>query len=67
MTTTVPNVVGLLLRAAMASLSQHHLLAHQISVHDSQPVGTIIAQNPVEGTVVNEASTVDITMSLGPA
>ncbi len=63
----VPDVVGTATADAQAALEQLRLaadLAEDFS--DTVPVGTVVAQNPLPGTVVPRDSTVLVVVSKGP-
>jgi uncharacterized repeat protein (TIGR01451 family) len=65
---TVPDVVGLDQAAAEAALAAANLLIGSIDVanHPSAPAGTVIAQNPLAGALVDGGSLVALLVSLGP-
>jgi PKD repeat protein len=61
-----PNVVGLTQAAATTALTTAGLSATVTPVSNSAPVGTVIFQNPVAGTLVATGSSVAISVSVGP-
>ena len=65
----VPNVEGLSVSNAQAMLESFNLKLGNISpVPDSKyPAGTVIAQNPGQGSQLLEGSTVDLNVSQGDA
>ena len=65
----VPNVRGLSIANAQAMLESFNLKLGNVSpVEDSEyPAGTVIAQNPSEGSQLMEGSTVDLNVSQGSA
>lgn len=67
-TTTVPNVVGKQLAQAEIDLADASLQTGTVSYayHPTAPVGQVIGQSPVPGTVVPVASAVNLTVSKGP-
>jgi beta-lactam-binding protein with PASTA domain/tRNA A-37 threonylcarbamoyl transferase component Bud32 len=64
---TVPQLVGLTsIEAARIALSDANLQLGEIKETDSeQPPGYVLEQDPAEGTSVNSASAVSITVSTG--
>jgi beta-lactam-binding protein with PASTA domain len=60
----VPNVVGLTRGEAEAELSTAGLEANVIQVPSDEPVGTVVAQNPVGGQA-QQGSTVRLNVSAG--
>ena len=64
---TVPQLVGLTsIEAARLALSDANLQLGEIKEKDSeQPAGYVLAQDPIEGSSINAASTVSITISTG--
>ena len=64
---TVPQLVGLTsIEAARVALSDVGLQLGQIQEQDSdQPAGYVLAQDPAEGTQVDAASAVGVTVSTG--
>lgn len=67
-TTTVPNVIGQTLAQAGVTLADASLQTGTVSqaFHPTAPVGQVIGQSPVPGTVVPVASSVNLTVSKGP-
>jgi beta-lactam-binding protein with PASTA domain len=63
--TTVPNVVGLKLEAALEKLDQAELGARQVEVFSEEPPGTVIAQDPAGGEKGPRNSEVRINVSKG--
>lgn len=65
---TVPSVTGLAQATAEAAIAAADLVVGSVSTdnHPTVPTGDVISQNPAGGTVVDEQSTVDIVVSLGP-
>lgn len=63
-----PNIVNLSEAKAINSLNQAKLSAGETShsYSDTVPAGSIISQNPVSGTMVDEGTTVDYVISDGP-
>ncbi len=65
---TVPNIVGLAEADAQAALTNAELTPGARSdAEDAAPAGTVVAQDPAEGSVLDKNSTVDYTVSTGPA
>jgi|SRR5579859_357195 len=64
--TVVPNVVGDPIPAASAALTAVGLFVGTITgaVDTSVPIGTVISQNPVGGSVVAPGSSVDLVISV---
>lgn len=64
---SIPNVVGLTQVNAISSLTNSGLVVGAISQQNSDtvPTGMIISQAPVNGTLVNSGSAVDLVVSLG--
>ncbi|MEM9172813.1 MAG: PASTA domain-containing protein, partial [Pseudomonadota bacterium] len=65
----VPDVTNLTQMAAETAIGNAGLVTGLISTSPSDlvPVGNIISQNPVSGTMVSAGTTVNLTVSLGPA
>jgi RHS repeat-associated protein len=63
---TVPAVVGQLVKDAKTAIKAVQLEPRVIEVYDTRPLGTVVAQNPVGGTVVARSTTVLISVSKGP-
>jgi eukaryotic-like serine/threonine-protein kinase len=63
--TTVPNVVGLELEAALEKLDQAELGARQVEVFSEEPPRTVVAQDPAGGEKASRNSTVRINVSQG--
>jgi len=63
--TTVPNVVGLELAAALDKLDGAKLGARRVEVFSDEPPGTVIAQNPAGGDMAAQNSEVRINVSKG--
>ena len=65
--TTVPDVTGLSVSAAKTSLRAQHLTLGTQTKQSSKdvPPGTIIDQNPEDGSSVKKESPVDVTVSSG--
>ena len=67
-TTIVPDVVGATQAAAEAAIVEANLVVGTVTmVNDSAADETVIAQIPAVGTELAEGSSVDLTISLGPA
>ncbi|HUK36517.1 MAG TPA: PASTA domain-containing protein [Vicinamibacterales bacterium] len=66
---TIPNVVGLTQTVATATLQGNGLqLGTVTQANDSvQPAGNVVNESPMAGTVVNQGTSVNVTISLGPA
>ena len=63
----VPDVIGLQQATAEANIVAAQLVVGTVTqVNDPAPVGEVIGQSPIDGTMVNIGSAVDITVSLGP-
>jgi serine/threonine-protein kinase len=60
----VPNVVGMTRGQAQAELSNVQLEANVVEVPSDEPVGTVVAQNPVGGQA-QQGSTVRLNVSAG--
>ncbi len=60
----VPNVVGMTRGQAEAELSNAQLEANVVQVPSDEPVGTVVAQNPVGGQA-QQGSTVRLNVSAG--
>ncbi len=60
----VPNVVGMTRGQAVAELSNVQLEANVVEVPSDEPVGTVVAQNPVGGQA-QQGSTVRLNVSAG--
>ena len=65
-TVTVPGVIGLTEEEAIATLEGQGLGAESISAPSDEEEGTVIAQDPGEGTEAAEGDFVTITVSSGP-
>ena len=63
----VPNVVSYTEERATQELSAKGLTVSVKKKNSNDPIGTVIAQNPVGGTKVDAGTTVEITISIGPA
>jgi beta-lactam-binding protein with PASTA domain len=63
--TTVPNVVGLRLEAALDKLDEAELGAQQRGVFSEEPRGTVVAQDPSGGERAPRNSRVRINVSRG--
>jgi serine/threonine-protein kinase len=63
---TVPSVVGERRDSAVAELTTRGLEANVVEVNSDRPSGIVTAQNPREGTVLVEGSSVRINVSKGP-
>ena len=61
----VPNVVGLSVESAVATLSQAGLSAQVVEVFSDRNAGTVTAQQPKSSTVVVEGTRVRINVSKG--
>ena len=65
---TVPNIVGLAEADAQATLTNAELTPGARSdAEDAAAAGTVVAQDPAEGSVLDKNSAVDYTVSTGPA
>jgi len=62
----VPPVVGLDQDAAVAALEDARLLANIVPEESTEPLGTVIRQEPVAGEEVERGSEVTIYVSSGP-
>lgn len=64
----IPSIVNLSEAKAINSLNQAKLSAGATShsYSDTVPAGSVISQNPVSGTMVDEGTTVDYVISDGP-
>ena len=64
---TVPKLVGLNITNAQTMLESFNLKLGNISPveNSDKPEGTVIAQNPVDGTQILEGSTIDLNVSRG--
>ena len=65
----VPNVVGLLQGAAETAIVNAGLIVGSISSQNSNsnPAGTVMAQGPTAGALVNSGTPVNLIVSLGPS
>ena len=64
----VPDVVGLLRGAANTAITDAELSTGEItSVEDAAPRNTVLSQDPAAATELPKGSTVDFTISSGPA
>jgi len=65
---TVPNVVGQAQAAAEATITAANLYVGTVTptCSNTVPAGSVISQNPVAGTTVNEWASVDLVLSSGP-
>jgi eukaryotic-like serine/threonine-protein kinase len=66
-TVEVPSVIGLSRDAATTTLANAGLDPHSFDVASSKAVGTVTAQDPPPGKVVEKGSRVRINVSSGPA
>jgi eukaryotic-like serine/threonine-protein kinase len=66
-TVEVPSVIGLSRDAAITTLANAGLDPHAFDVASSKAVGTVTAQDPPPGKVVEKGSRVRINVSSGPA
>jgi eukaryotic-like serine/threonine-protein kinase len=66
-TVKVPSVIGLSRDAAITTLANAGLDPHAFDVPSSKAVGTVTAQDPPPGKVINKGSSVRINVSSGPA
>jgi len=65
--TVVPRLIGLLLDKAESTLKENSLELGEVSkVHTNLTYGTVITQDPTEGTEVLAHSKVNVTISIGP-
>ena len=60
----VPNVVGMTRGQAEAELSNARLEANVVEVPSDEPVGTVVAQNPVGGQV-QQGTAIRLNVSAG--
>src|SRR5919201_3149123 len=65
--TTVPKVVGMPSQGAVARLHQKHLKDLPFTGPSTRPKGVVFAQRPGAGRRVKKGSTVEISISSGPA
>ncbi|MGB4946544.1 MAG: PASTA domain-containing protein [Candidatus Competibacter denitrificans] len=67
--TTVPNVTGQSLTGAKTTLTGVGLVVGSVTLAASStvPAGTVIGQNPAGGSQVAPGSTINLTISAGPA
>ena len=65
---TVPDVTGIPQADAESAITTENLVVRNVTTSNSDVVqaGNVISQNPVAGSVVPEASSVDIEVSIGP-
>ncbi len=65
---TVPNVVGMAQGDAQSAIAAAKLIVGAITQANSAtvPVGSVISQNPLAGTLVAEGSSVSLVISTGP-
>jgi eukaryotic-like serine/threonine-protein kinase len=63
--TTVPDVVGMDYADAVDALNEHNLDARKREVFSTKPPGQVVGQDPPEGDVVPENSTVVLRVSKG--
>ncbi|HEX2903483.1 MAG TPA: Stk1 family PASTA domain-containing Ser/Thr kinase [Jatrophihabitans sp.] len=61
----VQNVVGLSYAEAQAALAGQGLVAQKIEVDSSQPAGTVIKQDPVQGAMAAPGSPVKLSVANG--
>jgi beta-lactam-binding protein with PASTA domain/predicted Ser/Thr protein kinase len=66
-TVNVPSVKGLSRDAAISALVNAGLDPHAFDIASSEPVGTVIAQDPLPGKEVEKGSKVRINVSSGPS
>ena len=66
-TVQVPSVIGLSRDAAITTLANAGLDPHAFDVNSSKVVGTVTAQDPPAGKVVEKGSRVRVNVSSGPA
>lgn len=65
--TIVPRLIGLILDKAESTLKENSLELGEVSkVHTNLTAGTVITQDPTEGTEVLAQSKVNVTISIGP-
>ena len=65
---SVPNIVGMARAAAESTILAAGLTIGIVttSQHATIPAGSVISQNPAEGTMVDESSAVNFVVSTGP-
>ncbi|MEO8306030.1 MAG: RHS repeat-associated core domain-containing protein [Betaproteobacteria bacterium] len=64
---TVPNVTGMQFEAANTTLIANNLQGVRwAESFSAQPVGTVLAQDPVAGTIVGRLADIQLTVSKGP-
>ena len=67
-TTKVPSLTGMSVNDARTLLVQNHLgLGSQSEEYSDQPAGTVLSQNPAEGTTAKLNSRVNVVVSAGAA
>lgn len=66
---TVPNVVGQSQNVAQLAITTANLVLGSSSQQNSDnvPLGSVISQNPLAGTLVSKGSSVNLVISSGPA
>ena len=66
---SVPNVVASRQAAATTAITGAGLVLGNVTTQNSGsvPAGSVISQNPLAGASVSAGTTVDITVSIGPA
>jgi beta-lactam-binding protein with PASTA domain len=66
--TTVPNVTGFAQEAAESAIIAANLMVGSVTMQNdmSVPVGNVISQNPTGNTNIEEGSSVNLVVSLGP-
>ncbi len=63
---TVPNLVGMTYEAAQTAAEDAKLKVSRAAFEPSdQPDGTVLAQDPAEGSSIDEGSTIKLTLALG--
>jgi serine/threonine-protein kinase len=62
---TVPKVTGMTLDAATATLSKAGLQVHSTQQDGSAAAGTVLSQDPADGSTVNAGSTVNLVVASG--
>src|SRR5688572_464331 len=62
---TVPQFVGTLIADATREADALGLILEPVNVPSDQPVGTILTQDPPEGTVVERGATINVTVAQG--
>jgi serine/threonine-protein kinase len=62
---TVPKLIGSTADAAEQLLTAQNLQANKKTIDSAKPKGTVVAQDPTEGTRVPQGSTVTISVSSG--